>query len=336
MNLQEILLKENLTKEDIVSLLGITDKTDLEKLFKKANEIRESVFGSDVHLKAVVEISNYCRENCMYCGLREDNFSVKRYRMQTDEIIETAKQISNLGIQSIVLMSGQDDFYDTDLIAYLIYSIKQRTNMSVTLSLGERGLDEYRAWKIAGADSYLLKHESVNKKHYGIYHNQERLRDRIQHLDYLRRLGYKIGTGNIIGLPLQKNIDIAEDILISKALKVDTFVTDPFVPASFTPYQNKKPGSIELTLKTMAIARIVMKNVQIPVNGSFDSVETDGREKALKCGANVIMPDFTPLPYRGFYRIYPNKKGDDADPVKAHALFQIKIESLGRTILHEK
>ena len=154
------------------------------------------------HVRGIIDFSNYCSQNCLYCGLREDNFALPRYRMTPDEIIETAQQITNHGIYTIVLQSGEDSFFDTDLIAYIIYSIKQKSNTAITLSLGERGFDEYRTWKIAGADRYLLKHETANSKLYSIYHLKQKLSDRVAHLKFLKRIGYQIGSGNMIGMPL--------------------------------------------------------------------------------------------------------------------------------------
>jgi len=252
--------------------------------------------------------------------------------MTPEEIIETAKVISNAGVYTIVLQSGEDTFYDADMISYIIYSIKQNTNLAITLSIGERRFDEYRAWKIAGADRYLLKHETSNSSHYYAYHSRQQLDDRINHLKFLKQIGFQVATGSLIGLPMQSIDDIADDIILCKELNVDMAAFGPFIPVPFTPYKSHKPGSVELTLKTVAVARLVLKNVHIPATTALDSIDPMGREKGLACGANVVMPDFTPHPYRENYLIYPGKRGISDDPLASHKSIQSRIEAIGRRI----
>ena len=336
MNLDKLLQKENLIKEEIIFLLSISDKADQQKLFDRADEVRSLFCGNEVHLRGIIEFSNYCNQNCNYCGLREDNYKITRYRMTPEEVIEAAHVISNLGIYTVVLQSGEDHYFDTDMIAYIIYQIKQRTDVAVTLSLGERAFDEYRTWKIAGADRYLMKHETANPNHYSKYHHKQRLEDRISHLRFLKTIGYQIGSGNIIGLPLQTFEDIADDILLCKEFDLDMAAIGPFIPSPSTPYQNKEAGDAELVLKAMAVARIVLKNVHIPATTALDSIDENGREKGLTAGANVVMPDLTPFPYRQQYQIYPGKRRSSDDPIESTARLQKRIESLGRKISYGK
>jgi len=311
----------------------VVNSADINKLFYTANKIRTDYCGNEVHLRAIIDISNYCTKNCNYCEMREDNFSLQRYRMQTDEIIDITKRIAKLGVGTIVFQSGEDTELDTDLLAYVIYSIKQSTDVAITLSLGERGLDEYQAWKIAGADRYILKFETSNEKKYSIYSNKELLNDRIQHLSYLKRLGYQIGSGNLIGLPNQTIEDLAEDILLLKSLDVDTAIFDSFIPTPFTPYQHIKRGSFDLTLRVIAAARLVLKNVHITSN-VLDTISEE-REKILNCGANIIMPYFTPEPYRTYSKIN-NPNHLEVDPFENQKLIKKQIESLGRQISYSR
>ncbi|MFH1195914.1 MAG: [FeFe] hydrogenase H-cluster radical SAM maturase HydE [bacterium] len=333
MKLNELLnIEKELNRDEIIFLLNLSDTSDKIKLFNSADAVRKVYCGDEIHLRGVIEFSNYCNENCLYCGLREDNFTIKRYRMSAEEIISTAQQISNLGIRTLVLQSGEDSYYNTDFIAHVIYSIKQSADVSITLSVGERGFDEYRTWKIAGADRYLLKHETANAEWYSIYHLKEKLNIRLEHLKFLKSIGYQIGSGNMIGLPMQTIEDIADDILLLKQLDVDMAAIGPFIPSPFTPYQKKPSGSVDMTLKALAIGRIVLKNVHIPATTAIDSIDIEGREKSLKAGANVIMPNFTPHPYREYYKIYPNKRGSKDDPLLAHKSLQSRIELIGRKI----
>jgi biotin synthase len=332
MNLDHILNKEELSKEEIVFLLSPGNEEKDEKLFKRADEVRLKYCGNDVHLRGIIELSNFCEQNCIYCGLREENKELTRYRMKPEEIIETAHTIRKLGIFTIVLQSGEDHYFDTDMIAYVIYQIKQKVDVAITLSLGERGLDEYRAWRISGADRYLLKHETANSKLYSIYHNQQRFEDRLEHLKFLKSVGYQIGSGNMIGLPLQTLEDIADDILLCKELELDMAAFGPFIPSPYTPYQNKQAGSVDLTLRTMAIARIVLKRVHIPATTALATLDEDGRIKGLNAGANIVMPDLTPSPYREQYQIYPDRKCIDENPLNCKGCLQLQIESIGRKI----
>lgn len=332
MELDVILNKEELSKDEIVYLLNLNDEDEVNKLYAKADSLRKLYHGDEVHFRGIIDFSNFCEQNCIYCGLREENFSLHRYRMAADEIIETAKIIANEGVFTIVLQSGEDSFYDTDMISYIIYSIKQKTNLAITLSLGERRFDEYKAWKIAGADRYLLKHETANEKHYFACHNKQNLNERIKHLRFLKQIGYQIASGSLIGLPLQTIEDLADDILLCKELDVDMAAFGPFIPAPFTPYKSHKAGSVELTLKTIAVARIVLKNVHIPATTALDSLDEYGRELGLRCGANVVMPDFTPHPYRENYQIYPGKRGAADDPLVSHKMILSRIEAIGRKV----
>jgi len=332
MQLKHLLHKDELIREDIIYLLSLSTKEEINELFRRADEVRMEYCGDEVHLRGIIDFSNYCSQNCLYCGLREENFALSRYRMTPDEIIETAKQITNHGIYTIVLQSGEDTFYDTDLIAYIIYSIKQKSNVVITLSLGERGFDEYRSWKIAGADRYLLKHETANTKLYSIYHLKQKLSDRVAHLKYLKRIGYQIGSGNIIGIPLQTIEDIADDILLCKELDLDMAAFGPFIPSPNTPYRSKKPADLMLTLKTLATARIVLKNVHIPATTALAKLTENGRIKGLNVGANVIMPDYTPSPYREKYQIYANRKSIDDRHENYRTQLELQIESIGRRI----
>ncbi|MBU1098340.1 MAG: [FeFe] hydrogenase H-cluster radical SAM maturase HydE [Ignavibacteriae bacterium HGW-Ignavibacteriae-2] len=333
MNIKEILYnKDSYSREEIIFLLNLSDSVEIDKLFQRAKEIRDSYFGKEIHLRGVIEFSNYCTQHCLYCGLREENLIIPRYRMSAEEILDTAKIIYNNGIRTIVLQSGEDSFFDTDLISYLIYSIKRQYDVAITLSLGQRGFDEYKTWKIAGADRYLLKHESANPKLYSIYHKKAKLDERIQHLKFLKRIGYQIASGNMIGLPNQTVADIADDILLCRELDVDMAAFGPFIPSINTPYQNMPAGDTLMTQKVMAVVRLVLKNVHIPATTALDSIDDFGREKGLSAGANVIMPNFTPAPYRENYLIYTNKRGINEDPLDIHSQIKSRIEALGHNI----
>lgn len=249
--------------------------------------------------------------------------------MTADEIINAAKELRSRGIGNIILKSGEDSFFDIDLVAYLIYSIKKELDISVILALGERGFDEYRTWKIAGADGYFLNHLSSNSKKYQLMRAGRRLEEHIHHLTYLKKLGYIVGTGNILGLPEQSLEDVADDILLMKKVDTDIAITTPFIPALFTPFQNRDRGEMELLLKTISVMRLVMNDKLIPAVAHLDSLEKEGRIKGLKAGANVVIASFTPEEYKEYCHKYPREACSDVSPVENCKMLANKLEKAG-------
>jgi biotin synthase len=336
MVVSDILNKENLSKQEIVYLLSLTDEFKIKLLFAKADEARKKHCGDEVHLRGIVEFSNHCNQHCLYCGLRLHNNNLTRYRMRKDEILNTARFIFKAGIRTIVLQSGEDSFYDCDDIEAIIREIKKEFDVAITLSLGERSFEEYKIWKAAGADRYLLKHETANPKLYSIYHQGDELENRLNNLRFLKSIGYQTGSGNIVGLPNQTLEDIAEDLLLLKELDVDMASISPFIPSPETPYGKETKANVDLTLIAMAVARIILKDVHIPATTALGTLDELGREKGLKVGANVIMPNYTPSPYRKNYQIYPDKKCISDDPLACGSCLTLMIESLGRTVSDSK
>lgn len=330
----EILNKSEFEREDVVYLLKLTNEKHISELFKKADLIRKEFCGDEVHLRGIIEFSNFCEQDCVYCGLRKSNNLLERYRMSVDEIIETAKKIYSAGIKTVVLQSGEDSHYTKEDITHIIKSIKEFRDVAITLSLGERSFDEYDEWKSAGADRYLLKHETANEKIYSALHSKQELEERLIHLKYLKSIGFQAGSGNIIGLPGQTIEDIADDILLCKELDCDMCSFSPFIPSPETPLKNISPADLKLTLNTMAVGRIVLKNVHIPSTTALSTLTPEGRKLGLTVGANVIMPNFTPDKYKDKYRIYANKK--TYDPIKFVEEIKQMIHSMGRKVSEDK
>jgi biotin synthase len=328
--LKSILNKPNLTTDEIVYLLSLSDKEDLAQLYNRSDEVRKEFCGDDVHLRGIVEFSNYCEQDCLYCGLRNSNDNLDRYRISEVEILDTAKKISTAGIKTIVLQSGEDHFYTKEAITNLILSIKQNSDVAITLSLGERGRDEYDEWKRAGADRYLLKHETANERLYSAIHQKQSLQERLAHLKYLKQVGFQAGSGNLIGLPNQTLDDIADDIILCKEYDCDMCSFSPFIPSPDTPFNKVSQADLDLTLKTMAVARIVLKNVHIPATTALSTLTGEGRKLGLTVGANVIMPNFTPDEYKDKYKIYANKK--TYNPIKYVDELKVMLEQMGRKI----
>jgi biotin synthase len=295
-----------LNKQDIRLLLS-ADGDETESLLDAANQIRNARVGSDVLLRGILEISNCCERNCLYCGLRKDNPKIVRYRMEEEEIVLSARQIRNAGIPTVVLQSGEDSFFTAPKIRRLIERIKRETALTITLSLGERPYREYRDFKDAGADRYLLKHETADPDLYRRLRPGLHLEDRLQSICWLKELGFETGTGNMVGLPWQTTDALVEDITIMNGIGADMLGIGPFIAHPDTPLARYPNGDPELVFKVLAIARLVTRTTNIPATTALGTIDPRHRIKALMVGANVVMPDFTPDRYKKYYDIYPGK-----------------------------
>ncbi|WHH58138.1 [FeFe] hydrogenase H-cluster radical SAM maturase HydE [Petroclostridium sp. X23] len=293
--------------QNLVALLEAEEEQEVVALFDAANRVRKEQVGDEVYLRGIIEFSNYCRKNCKYCGIRADS-CVRRYRLSYDEIVETALNIKDSGINTVILQSGEDLWWTTKRITKLVSRIKEETDMVITLSIGEREKSEYEVFKEAGVDKYLLKIESTNKKVFETAHPDDALTYRVQCSKWLKELGYTNGSGCIIGLPEQTTFDIANDILWFKKMNMDMIGIGPFVPALGTPLEDDPAGSTQMVLKAVAMTRLLCKKAFLPATTALETLETDGQRKALNAGANVIMLNFTPQQYRKDYQIYSNKK----------------------------
>jgi len=295
-----------MSREEILHFLK-GPKRDLE-LFRMADGVRRGRCGDGVHVRGIIEFSNHCCRNCLYCGLRRDNKSLIRYRIEESEIVDRARWIAAAGIRTIVLQSGDDLQYTRRVLCRIIERVKQNDDVAVTLSLGERPFDDYRDFRLAGADRYLLKHETANSELYRRLHPGQTLEKRIQILEFLRRIGYQIGAGNIVGLPGQTHEDLYADILLLGDLDPDMLSVGLFIPQRDTPLSHTTPGDISTALRVLALARIATRDSHMPVTTAIATADPErGLVRGLKAGANVIMPDCTPDPYREKYAIYDGK-----------------------------
>lgn len=279
-----------------------------DDLFQAADRVRKSRCGDDVHMRGIIEFSSYCCRNCLYCGLRRDNTSLPRFRMEEDEIVRRAREIASFGVRTIVLQSGDDFHYTRAGICRIIERIRQNDDVAVTLSLGERPYDDYRDFRAAGADRYLLKHETGNGELYRRLHPGRTLEERIRRLYFLRETGYQIGAGNIVGLPGQTYEDLCDDISLLEKMDPDMLSIGLFIPQHDTPLSNYPHGDLPTALRTLALARIVTRDSHMPVTTAIATADPRrGLVRGLLAGANVIMPDFTPTLYRERYAIYDGK-----------------------------
>ena len=285
----DILNSEHLSIDDINQLLGISKEQEVDLLFKKSAAVKQLFLGRLKNKILSIRFSNYCEINCLYCELREESISVERFRLTPDEVLEKIKSIFSTGITNIILQSGADSYYDTDMISYLIYKIKQAYDVEITLDLLQRDFDEYRSWKFSGADNYLLKFNTSNPNNFSLFTKENNLEERVNHLKYLKRIGYKICTGNIVGLPDQTIEDISCDLKLLEQLQPEMILNTPFTPQQFTKYQNAPKGDFQLLQKATGISRLLLKKSQIIVAGSASLFSLEEKKRLFEVGADTLI-----------------------------------------------
>lgn len=317
------------SKSEIIEILNEDNKN--EWLFSFADKIRKENVGDEVHLRGLIEFSNICKSDCKYCGLRKSNNNADRYRILKDEIIQIAKHASDMGYKTVVLQSGEDGYYTKDKMVEIIKAIKE-FDVALTLSIGERSYEEYKAFKDAGADRYLIRIETTDINLYKQMHPNMDFDNRIRCLKDLKKLGYEVGTGCLVGLPNQSIESLANDILFFKEIGADMVGIGPFIPHPQTPLKDEEKGSFILALKVMALTRILLPDINIPATTAMETLNPNGRIIALQSGANVVMPNITSMQYRAKYEIYPDKICINDNPDKCRNCIGAKIKSIGRTV----
>jgi biotin synthase len=307
----------NLSREHVLGWLKETDPQQLEELFNWADEVRHENVGDAVHLRGLIEISNFCRCDCLYCGLRKSNTKLQRYRMSTDEILECAREAAKFGYGTVVLQSGETPDFSANEIADIIREIKHTTSLAATLSLGEQSREIYELWKQAGADRYLLRLETSDTELLRHIRPVSLYPSRINALRILKELGYETGSGIMVGIPGQMYASIANDIMLFTQLDLDMLGIGPYIrhPGTPLPYEVSNAG-VE----------------QVPATELGAINPEGGREAALQAGANVVMPNLTPLKYRRLYEIYPGKECIDESSDEYDKRIKAKIINIGRTI----
>lgn len=318
-----------LSRDEIIALLK--DDSINDELFKAADEVRKKYLGDEVHLRGLIEFTNICKRNCMYCGLRRDNKNLNRYRLSHEEIIDFAKKAVGYGYKTLVLQGGEDDYYTVERLVPIVKDLKA-LGVALTLSIGERPFEEYEALKKAGADRFLLRIETTDRELYEELDPDMSHENRIQCLKNLRKLGYEVGSGCLVGLPGQKIESLADDILFFKELDVDMNGIGPFIPNEDTPLKDAEGGQFELALKVMAIVRLLLPDINIPATTAMETLNKQGRVIALQCGANVVMPNVTEGEYRKLYALYPGKICTGDTPAHCRGCISGKIRGIGRIV----
>jgi len=316
LDLIEKLNRDNdLRKEELVFLLDNITEEEKQVLYKYSLETKEEYYGDTVYMRGLIEFTNYCYRNCKYCGIRAEQSDAERYRLSKEQIMQCCDQGYWLGYRTFVLQGGEDPFFTDDVLVDIISSIKKRWNdVAVTVSIGERSEESYKKIKAAGADRYLLRHETANADLYASIHEEMALESRKSCLYTLRNIGFQVGAGFMVGIPGQTNTILAEDLRFIKELDPHMVGIGPFIPHEKTPLGGFKGGTVEDTLLMLALTRLMLPKVLLPSTTALGTLDNKGREKALKVGANVVMPNLSPTNVREKYELYQDKicTGDEA------------------------
>jgi biotin synthase len=312
----EKLYRENYLEEnELLYLLNNIDKKNKDYLIDKAHETRMNRYGNAVFMRGLIEFTNYCKRNCIYCGIRGGNKKAERYRLSLEDIIHCCSIGYELGYRTYVLQGGEDDYYSDDKIVEIVSSIKNKfPDCAITLSIGEKPYESYKKYYNAGADRYLLRHETASKKLYESLHPGMSFENRIECLKNLKDIGYQVGAGFMVGLPGQTNEDYVKDLMFLKELNPHMVGIGPFIPHKDTPVGEEKGGTVEDTVTLLAIIRLLLPDVLLPATTALGSIDPQGREKGIRAGANVVMPNLSPTNVRAKYSLYDGKicTGDEA------------------------
>lgn len=326
---------KSLTPDEFRELLTCEDTDTVQYLKERARAVRERIYSNHVYIRGLIEISNICKKDCYYCGIRKSNKNCSRYRLSMEDILSCCKIGYPLGFRTFVLQGGEDGYYTDEILCNIISSIKSKfPDVAVTLSLGERSKESYKKLFNAGADRYLLRHETANKEHYSRLHPDYMSYDnRMRCLSDLKEIGFQTGCGIMVGSPFQTIDNIVEDLLFISEFKPEMVGIGPFIPHNETPFSEYPHGSVELTLKILSILRLMLPNVLLPATTALGSVEADGREQGILCGANVVMPNLSPPNVREKYMLYNNKLSSGAEAGESLNLLKEKMKKIGFKIV---
>lgn len=327
------------TKPDFVELIKCAEDPEaVRRLKEEAVRIREIYYGKKVFTRGLIEYTNYCKNDCYYCGIRKSNTNAKRYRLTEDEIMACCENGYELGFRTFVLQGGEDAYYTDDRMVAIIKKIKEAyPECALTLSIGEKSYESYKRFREAGADRYLLRHETANEEHYRKLHPEKMsLAVRKNCLYDLKKLGYQVGAGMMVGSPYQTTEDLAEDLVFLKELQPEMVGIGPFIPHHDTQFSKEPAGSVEMTLFLLAVIRILLPKVLLPATTALGTMDPLGREKGLQAGANVVMPNLSPVKNRKQYELYDNKICTGEEAAECRGCMGRRVASVGYELVTER
>ncbi len=307
-------------------------------LAEKARTEKEKHYGNGVFIRGLIEVSNICKNDCYYCGIRKSNLNCERYRLDTADILECCREGDDLGFRTFVLQGGEDGYFTDERLVELLQKIKANwTDCAVTLSLGERTKESYQRLKEAGADRYLLRHETADEGHYGLLHPPElSWKHRMECLNHLRECGYQVGAGFMVGSPHQTTGMLAEELKFIETFRPEMCGIGPFIPHKDTRFKENTAGSVELTCLLLSLIRLIHPKVLLPATTALGTLAENGRERGILAGANVVMPNLSPASVRKKYMLYDNKLSDGAESAQAVEELKKRMESIGCRVLVDR
>lgn len=325
---------DKLNREEWMILLSSLNENEREYLHDKAAEMAVRNYGRGVFVRALIEISSYCKNNCNYCGIRASNTNAQRYRLSKDEILECCKDGAELGFNTFVMQGGEDPRQNDEWITDVVKTVRATyPDKAITLSVGERSAEAYKAFKDAGADRFLLRHETRNDEHYSYLHpSNMSSKNRRSCLFTLKELGFQTGSGMMIGSPGQTAEHLYEDIRFLEELEPQMIGVGPFLPATNTPFQNCNPGTVEQTILMVSLLRLRFPNALLPATTALATLCHNGMERAILAGANVVMPNVSPVEQRKKYSIYDNKKSTGAESAQQMEQLEQRLNAIGYNI----
>ena len=334
MLIDKLYCEKILTKEELLTLVKITDEEDFLYLCEKANQKKEEIFGKAVYIRGLIEFTNYCKNDCYYCGIRCSNKKAERYRMSVNDILSACKTGEELGIRTYVLQGGEDPYFTDDKLIEIVKKIKEvYPEKAITLSVGERSFDSYQKLKDAGVDRYLLRHESATEEHYQKLHPENlTLVNRKECLFHLKNIGVQTGAGFMVESPYQTDEHLVNDLLFLKELNPQMVGIGPFIHHKDTPFGESSDGTVRKTVLMIALTRLLLPNALIPSTTALASLDQNGRKMALHSGANVVMPNLTPLYNRKNYLLYQNKIAIGEETAENFQKLWEEIESIGLSV----
>lgn len=330
--------KRSLNLFEYLWLLTNRDDEITSVITEKARKVREAVYGKDVYIRGLIEIGNICKNDCFYCGIRKSNKSCDRYRLCEDDILACCDNGYELGFRTFVMQGGEDPYFSDDLMCDIISKIKTKyPDCAVTLSLGEKSYESYKKLFDAGADRYLLRHETADSDHYEKLHpSSMSFMKRIECIKNLKEIGYQTGCGFMVGSPFQTYECLAQDLKFVERVKPEMCGVGPFIPHKATPFKDYPAGSAELTCYILSIIRLMHPNILLPATTALGTALEDGREKGILAGANVVMPNLSPVEQRKKYELYNNKINTGAEAAEAVNVLAKKMESIGYRIVTDR
>ena len=328
----------SLSLDEYKLLIDNRNEEYAEILALKAVEARKRIYGNDVYIRGLIEISNVCKNDCHYCGIRAGNRNCERYRLNKEQILSCCENGYSLGFRTFVMQGGEDGYFSDEVMCNIISEIKTKfPDCAVTLSLGERSYESYKRLFDAGADRYLLRHETADKDHYRKLHPENLSFDyRMECLANLKKIGYQTGCGFMVGSPYQTSEHLAKDLKFIEEFKPEMCGIGPFVPHKDTVFRDCNSGSVELTCYLLSIIRLISPNILLPATTALGSIDPMGREKGILAGANVVMPNLSPLDARAKYELYNNKLSIGAESAQGKRELEKRMESIGFKIVTAK